>query len=109
MLENLNSTQRQALLIYLKTFVSDERLQRFDEVIANRLNHLHIVLEDVYQAHNASAVLRSADCFGIQNVHFIENRNMYKVSDEVALGASQWLTIHRHKNTKDTLTELKQQ
>ncbi|HEX7412766.1 MAG TPA: RNA methyltransferase, partial [Bacteroidia bacterium] len=51
----------------------------------------------------------SADCFGIQNVHFIETRNMYKVSDEVALGASQWLTIHRHKNTKDTLTELKQQ
>ncbi len=109
MLENFNSSQKQALLIYLKTFVSDERLQRFDKVIAERINHMHIVLEDIYQAHNASAVLRSVDCFGIQNVHFIETRNFYKVSDDVALGASQWLTIHRHKNTRQTLTELKQQ
>jgi tRNA (guanosine-2'-O-)-methyltransferase len=108
-LENLTSAQKQALLIYLKTFVSDERLQRFDKVIAERINHIHIVLEDIYQAHNASAVLRSVDCFGIQNVHFIETRNFYKVSDDVALGASQWLTIHRHKNTKETLSELKQQ
>lgn len=109
MLENLTSAQKQALLIYLKTFVSDERLQRFDEVIAERINHMHIVLEDIYQAHNASAVLRSVDCFGIQNVHFIETRNFYKVSDDVALGASQWLTIHRHKNTRETLSSLKQQ
>lgn len=109
MLQNLNPAQKQALLEYLKTFVSDERLQRFDAVIAERINHIHIVLEDIYQAHNASAVLRSVDCFGIQNVHFIETRNFYKVSDDVALGASQWLTIHRHKNTRQTLTDLKQQ
>ncbi len=109
MSENLTSAQKQALLIYLKTFVSDERLQRFDKVIAERINHMHIVLEDIYQAHNASAVLRSVDCFGIQNVHFIETRNFYKVSDDVALGASQWLTIHRHKNTRETLDNLKQQ
>lgn len=109
MIENLNATQKQALLEYLKTFVSDERLKRFDEVLAERISHMHIVLEDIYQEHNASAVLRSVDCFGIQNVHFIETRNFYKVSDDVALGASQWLNIHRHKNTKETLSELKSQ
>ena len=109
MLENLNTIQKQALLEYLKTFVSDERLKRFDEVLAERIGHMHIVLEDIYQEHNASAVLRSVDCFGIQNVHFIETRNFYKVSDDVALGASQWLNIHRHKNTKETLSELKSQ
>ncbi len=109
MLENLDTKQKQALLEYLKTFVSDERLKRFDEVIAERIGHMHIVLEDIYQAHNASAVLRSVDCFGIQHVHFIETRNFYKVSDDVALGASQWLNIHRHKNTKETLSELKSQ
>jgi len=108
-IENLNATQKQALLEYLKTFVSDERLKRFDEVLAERISHMHIVLEDIYQEHNASAVLRSVDCFGIQNVHFIETRNFYKVSDDVALGASQWLNIHRHKNTKETLSELKSQ
>jgi len=108
-LENLDTAKKQALLEYLKSFVSDERLKRFDEVIAERIGHMHIVLEDIYQAHNASAVLRSVDCFGIQNVHFIETRNFYKVSDDVALGASQWLNIHRHKNTRETLSELKQQ
>jgi tRNA (guanosine-2'-O-)-methyltransferase len=108
-LENIPAAKRPALIEYLKSFVSDERVKRFDEVIAARINHMHIVLEDIYQAHNASAVLRSVDCFGIQNVHFIETRNFYKVSDDVALGASQWLNIHRHKNTRQTLDELKQQ
>jgi tRNA (guanosine-2'-O-)-methyltransferase len=108
-LENLDTAKKQALLEYLKSFVSEDRLKRFDEVIAERIGHMHIVLEDIYQAHNASAVLRSVDCFGIQNVHFIETRNFYKVSDDVALGASQWLNIHRHKNTKETLNELKSQ
>ncbi len=107
MLENLNPTQKQALIEYLSSFVTDERKSRFDEILNNRLNHMHLVLEDVYQAHNASAVLRSADCFGIQNVHFIENRNKYKVSDEVALGSSQWLTVNRHKDTGETLSDLK--
>ncbi|MGZ3920771.1 MAG: TrmH family RNA methyltransferase [Bacteroidia bacterium] len=111
MLENLDTTKKQALLEYLKSFVSDERLKRFDEVIAERIGHMHIVLEDIYQAHNASAVLRSVDCFGIQNVHFIENKNNMKISADVAMGSSNWLTIHRHtkaeNNTRETLLHLK--
>lgn len=70
---------------------------------------MHVLLEDVYQAHNASAVVRSADCFGVQYVHFVENRNKYKISGDVALGASQWVNIKRHKGTKEALTDLKQQ
>lgn len=107
MTENLSFAQKQQLIDYLKACVSDERLTRFDEVIAERLDHMHIVLEDIYQSHNASAVLRSVDCFGIQNVHFIESRNHYRVSDDVALGASQWLSIHRHKSTKDAIQKLR--
>ncbi len=109
MLENLNPTQKQSLIEYLNEFVTEERKKRFDEILNERIGHMHVVLEDVYQAHNASAVLRSADCFGIQHVHFIENRNKYKVSDEVALGASQWVSIERSKSTKETLLELKKQ
>ena len=109
MWQRLNILQKQALAEYLSSFVTEERNKRFEEVLNFRINHMHIVLEDVYQAHNASAVLRSADCFGIQNVHFIENKNKYKVSDEVALGSSQWLSIERHKDSKEALTKLKQQ
>jgi tRNA (guanosine-2'-O-)-methyltransferase len=108
-LEKFNPTQTKALIEYLGEFVTEDRKKRFDEVLNERIGHMHVVLEDVYQAHNASAVVRSADCFGIQHVHFIEDRNRYKVSENVALGATQWVNIHRHQNTKECLLELKKQ
>ena len=109
MLENFTQTQERALIEYLDEFVTAERKKRFHEILDERIGHMHVVLEDVYQAHNASAVLRSADCFGVQHVHFIEDRNKYKVSNDVALGASQWVSIHRHSSTKETLLDLKKQ
>jgi tRNA (guanosine-2'-O-)-methyltransferase len=100
-----------ALTEYLERFVSDQRRARLKEVIAHRTGYIRVVLEDVFQAHNASAVLRSCDCFGIQHVHFIENRNVMRVNDEVAMGSSRWLTIHKHNksaaNTREALTALK--
>ena len=58
-----------------------------------------MVLEDLYQPHNASAVLRSCDCFGVQDVHIVERRNTYTVNPDVALGASQWLTLFRYNES----------
>jgi tRNA (guanosine-2'-O-)-methyltransferase len=71
------------------------------------------VLEDIYQPHNASAVLRSCDCFGIQDVHIIENSNKYEVNPDVALGSSKWLSMHKYNsaahNTRTCLDKLKLQ
>src|SRR3954470_7745073 len=92
---------KQELINYLLTFVSDNRRARFDEVIGQRTNHLRVVLENVYQDHNASAVLRSCESFGVQHVHFIENRNALRISDDVSMGSHKWLSIHRH-NQKET-------
>ncbi|MCA0431426.1 MAG: RNA methyltransferase [Bacteroidetes bacterium] len=98
---------------FLKQFVSENRIKRFDEVINQRTNYIQIVLENLYQAHNASAVLRSCESFGLQTVHFIENKNSLKISADVAMGSSNWLTINRYKdaenNTINALTKLKQQ
>lgn len=106
-----NEEYKNALTNYLEGFVSERRRTRLQEVLADRMNHLTVVLEDVYQSHNFSAVLRSADIFGIQNVHFIENRNHLKISEDVSMGSTQWLTINRYKNfennTKECLTQLK--
>lgn len=101
----MENSQKTDLINYLCTFISEKRKIRFDEVIAQRTNHLRIVLENVYQGHNASAVLRSCESFGIQHVHFIENRNHLKISDDVAMGSSNWLTIHRHNSTKNNTVE----
>lgn len=99
------------LLNYLSTFVTLQRLELFDRILENRTNHITVVLEDIFQPQNASAVIRTCDCFGIQNIHIIENRNVFEVDKEVAMGASKWLTLHKHKrkldNSLSTIKSLK--
>ncbi len=96
----------------LKTYMTEARDLLFQEVVAQRTRRLCVVVEDVYQPHNASAVLRSCDCFGIQDVHIIENENRWQLSEGVSMGADKWLTVNRYdenaNNTKACLKQLKQ-
>jgi tRNA (guanosine-2'-O-)-methyltransferase len=99
------------LIDYLKEFTTESRFARFEEVVKFRTKHITVALEDIYQSHNSSAVLRSCDCFGIQNVHIIESRNEHIVNPDVALGSSQWLDIKKYSmsenNTKLCIEDLK--
>ena len=84
--------------------ITDERKALFEKLIQKRTKYLTVVLENIYQPLNASAVLRSCDCFGIQDVHVIENYNKFNPDREVAMGASNWLTVNRYdKNENNTL------
>ena len=83
----------------LKQFVTERRYQRLADALPWRTRYLTVLVEDVFQPHNASAVLRSCDAFGVQDVHIVENRNAYRVNPGVELGTSQWLTLHRYRNT----------
>jgi tRNA (guanosine-2'-O-)-methyltransferase len=102
-----------ALIEYLSTYVTPERFDLFNKIVDQRTNYIAVVLEDIYQSQNASAVLRTCDCFGVQNVHVIENRNTFDVNPEVSLGSSKWLSIERHNqnenNTIQALSLLKNQ
>ena len=91
-------------ITYLSQFVVDNRLQRIENVLKERKGNIHVVLENVRNDHNVSAVLRSADAFGIQNVHVIEDS--IDVSRGVALGTEQWLTITEHQNSAQCLEHL---
>ncbi|MCX6251315.1 MAG: RNA methyltransferase [Bacteroidetes bacterium] len=95
----LSHLEKAQLLEYLKQFISENKNRLFQKNINNRTRYLSIVLEDIFQPHNASAVLRTCDCFGIQDVHIIENQNKYEVNPDVALGSSKWLTLNRYNNT----------
>ncbi|CAM1368854.1 TrmH family RNA methyltransferase [Tenacibaculum xiamenense] len=99
------------LLTYLEGYVTEKRKALFQKVLGERTKHFTVVLEDIYQPHNASAVVRSCDIFGIQDVYAIENRYTNKVSRHVAKGSQKWLDIHRYKsdgdNTKQCLEDLK--
>jgi tRNA (guanosine-2'-O-)-methyltransferase len=99
------------LLTYLEGFVTDKRKNLFRNILQDRTRHFTVVLEDIYQQHNASAVIRSCDIFGIQDVHVIENKYKSKVSRHIAKGSQKWLTFNRYNedknNTIDCLENLK--
>lgn len=101
----------EALIDHFLKCITDERKALFEELIQKRTKYLTVVLENIYQPLNASAVLRSCDCFGIQDVHVIENYNEFKADKEVAMGASNWLTVNRYEknenNTLDCIQSLK--
>lgn len=92
---------------YLKSFVTNQRYERFLSVLQNRTRYITIVIEDIFQGHNASAILRSCDCFGIQDVHCIETRNAFKPNDEIAMGSEKWLSIFKYATTKECYAKLK--
>jgi tRNA (guanosine-2'-O-)-methyltransferase len=99
------------LIAYLSEIVTPERFQLFEKIVQERTRYASIVIEDLYQPHNISAVLRSCDCFGVQDIHVIENRNTYEENPEIAMGSSKWLNVHqysdRENNSVKTLRELK--
>jgi tRNA (guanosine-2'-O-)-methyltransferase len=99
------------LLTYLEGFVTDKRKNLFRNILQDRTRHFTVVLEDIYQQHNASAVIRSCDIFGIQDVHVIENKYKSKVSRHIAKGSQKWLSFHNYKedknNTIDCLENIK--
>ncbi len=101
-----------ALRDYLRDFITEDRALRISQVLANRSRHITLVLENIYQPHNASAVLRSCEITGIQDLHVIENDNQFSPSKNVAMGAAKWLSLHRYNklenNTADCINQLKQ-
>ena len=92
---------RTELLEYLSSVVTPERISLYNKIIESRTKYITVVLEDIFQPQNASAVLRSCDCFGIQNIHVIENRNKFNVDTEVSLGSSKWITLNKFKGKKN--------
>jgi tRNA (guanosine-2'-O-)-methyltransferase len=80
---------------------------RFQQVLSQRTKHFTIATEDVYQLHNTSAVMRSCDIFGIQDLHVIEQRNLKRIDREIAMGAQKWVDLHRHHSSKECIDSLR--
>jgi tRNA (guanosine-2'-O-)-methyltransferase len=96
------------LINHLSNFVTEKRLQTFCKVLSNRTRYITIGLEEIFQSHNASAALRTCDCFGVQDVSVIENRNSFMPNPQVAMGSSKWLTIHSFNNSTESIKTLKE-
>lgn len=91
------------LIDHLSGFITENRLSLFRKVLGERTRYITVVLEDIYQSQNASAVLRTCDCTGIQDVHIVEQQNEYEINRDVALGSNQWLTMHYYNEGSDNI------
>ena len=89
------------LLRYLESYLTENRKELFQKVLDERTKHFTVVLEDIYQPHNTSAVIRSCDIFGVPDVYTIENEFTNKISRHVARGSHKWVDIHRFKKDID--------
>ena len=96
------------LLEYLETYLTENRRNRFNKVINQRTKHFTVATEDVYQLHNTSAVMRSCDVFGIQEVNIVEEVNSKTIDREIAMGAQKWVDLNRFHSVKDCIADIKQ-
>ncbi len=90
-----------SLILYLSSFFTPSKLGIIEDVLSKRTKYLTVVIEDIYQSQNASAVVRSCDCFGVQNVYFLENKNKYHINPRVTMGASKWVSVKRFASTPE--------
>lgn len=103
----MRTTTQMELLDYLETIITEERKQRFIEVLQYRSKHFTIAVEDVFQLHNTSAVMRSCEVFGIQELNVIEQRFGKRIDKQIAMGAQKWVDIIRHKNSLECIDSLR--
>jgi len=96
-----------ALLKHLESYLTPKRLERFNYVINQRTKHFTVATEDVYQLHNTSAVIRSCDVFGIQEVNIVEEVNSKRIDREIAMGAQKWVDLNRYHSVKECIADVK--
>ena len=101
------SFSNHALLEYLEGFITDNRKKGFLKVLQNRTKHFTIAMEDVYQLHNTSAVMRSCEVFGIQELNVIEQKFGKRIDTEIAMGAQKWVDVNRFNTVQSCVDEMR--
>lgn len=85
------------LFSHLSRFVSDHKKSFVEKVIGQRTRYVTVVLEDIFQSQNASAVVRTCECMGLQDIHVVENTAKYKLNVRVLKGANKWISLERYR------------
>jgi tRNA (guanosine-2'-O-)-methyltransferase len=108
----MDRDQKEKIISYLSGFINEQRQILLGDVLAHRTRHITVVLENIYQPQNASAVIRTCECLGIQELHVIENDHEYQLNPAVVQGASKWIELNRYNeysnNTETCIERLKE-
>lgn len=94
-------------LNYLEGFLTDNRKEKFLKVLSNRTNHFTVAIEDVFQLHNTSAVMRSCEVFGVQQLNVVEEKFGKSIDKEIAMGAQKWVDVNRYESISNCVASLK--
>jgi tRNA (guanosine-2'-O-)-methyltransferase len=103
---NGSNTFAEALTSHLGQYLTEKRRVAIERVLDARTRYLTIVLEDIYQSHNASAVIRTCECMGLQDLHIIESRSKYGTNKKVLKGSNKWITMNRYREKTANNTEV---
>lgn len=105
-LNGLTAEQKAALRTFLESYVTEAKRTQMHEVLSHRTRHVALVLENVFQPHNAAAAVRSCECFGFQDLHVIELHNDYRINPDVTMGGCKWVSLHHHNKEPGETTRL---
>ncbi|MCU0418099.1 MAG: RNA methyltransferase [Cyclobacteriaceae bacterium] len=105
--------KNQRLTAFFQQYVTDHKRDFMERVLAQRTRHVTVVLEDIVQSQNASAVVRTCECLGLQDIHIVENYSKYGTNKKVLKGSHHWVNLIRHKgrgrdNTRACFQHLKE-
>ena len=93
---------KRGLLEHMEQYLTENRNRLFEEVLDNRTRHFTVAMEDVYKERNSGAIIRTCDCFGIQEVHVIEDSYNHRVAHSIAKGAEKWVDTFIHKEDNNS-------
>lgn len=95
-------TKNSLLINHFSQYISDHKKEFLDQVLNQRTRHITMVLEEIYQSQNASAVIRTCECMGIQDIHIVENEVKYSVNRRVLKGSYKWVDLIKYKGKEQS-------
>lgn len=94
----------------MRKFKTEERLKKISATAKSRQFSLHIVMENIHDPHNVSAIFRTCDAVGVPKVSFLYTIEKFpKVSRVSSASATKWIEIEKFDNTKTCIDSLKKQ
>lgn len=96
-------TENDFILAEFYKIITPNKVSMFERIAPQRSRHLVVGLENIQQDHNASAIMRTMDCLGFQELHLIEKNNNYEFQRDIALGAARWLDVVQHQNLPEPI------
>ncbi|KAK4535224.1 hypothetical protein CDCA_CDCA04G1249 [Cyanidium caldarium] len=106
--------ERSPMLEVLRQSIKPERLIRLESVLMNRCGSVTLLLENLFDAHNGAAVLRTCECFGVQYVHVLESIETFQHARTdrltrrgITMASDQWLRIYRSYDIDECIARLR--